>query len=205
MPYTVAAELLCAHLARAVLLPVPPSFVVNDADGTPHHVSLNSAVSGENLPPADAAALVAAHPDLACGIIMFDVWVGNADRHNKNLAFDQAADRVTLFDHNNAILQGTNIPAWLAGNKDQLGIGGHCLKQHIVNVAPMMEWNTRINGVPEFYVRALVSEATKVGLPQEMEAPCAQHLLERRVRLIELLKTHRAEFPAVAPNAWDNI
>jgi hypothetical protein len=69
LPFSVANELICGHLARAILLPVPPGFIIEDG-GIPHHVSLNFNLAGHNLPPADAAAVVANHSRLATGILV---------------------------------------------------------------------------------------------------------------------------------------
>jgi hypothetical protein len=205
MPHAVATELLCANLARSLLLPVPPSFIVEDGAGVPYHVSLNFALAGQNLPPADTAALVAAHPHLACGIVMFDVWVGNIDRHNGNIAFDQIGNKVNVFDHSHAFASGVDVAAWLNANLGQIGIGGHCLCPHIQDVTPMVDWHARIAGVPEFFIRGAVKEMTTVGLPQPMETPCADHLVHRRGQLINLLKANAAMFPNVPAAQWAQI
>src|SRR5438128_655766 len=101
-PYAVASELICGYLARAVLLPIPPGFIIENA-GVKHHVSLNFNLAGQALPPANAAAIVANHPSLAWGIVLFDVWVLNGDRHNGNIAYDQPSNRVQIFDHSHAL------------------------------------------------------------------------------------------------------
>ncbi|MCB9654160.1 MAG: hypothetical protein H6729_08540 [Deltaproteobacteria bacterium] len=58
--YVVANELIAEHLARALLLPIPPGFII-EHKGKPHYVSLNFNLSGEDLPPANPQA--AAVPD----------------------------------------------------------------------------------------------------------------------------------------------
>jgi hypothetical protein len=76
LPFVVTNELLCGHLARVLLPPVPPGFII-DHNGTPHYVSLNFNLAGEDLPPADPGAIANARPDLACGIVLFDIWMVN--------------------------------------------------------------------------------------------------------------------------------
>src|SRR5262249_23482686 len=98
LPYVVANELLCNLLARSIFLPTPPGFII-EHNNQPHYVSLNFNLAGHDLPPADAAALVANHPRLACGIVLFDMWVVNDDRHGRNIVFDTASNKVEVFDH----------------------------------------------------------------------------------------------------------
>src|SRR5262245_35107395 len=86
VPYALAAELICGGLARAVMLPIPPTFFIEN-NGTKYHVSLNFNLAGQQLPPANPAALMASHHALAWGIVLFDIWVLNDDRHANNLAF----------------------------------------------------------------------------------------------------------------------
>lgn len=205
LPYVVASELLCANLARHILLPVPPSFVIQNDDGIPYHVSLNFALAGENLPPADAPAIAAALPSLAWGTVIFDIWVGNSDRHNGNLAFDSAKSALMLFDHSHAFIGGANVNAWLVGNAGQLGIGGHCLAPLVSDVQLISSWIERINAIPEFYIRGLLEECVTVGLPDAEVNGCLQHLLTRRQHLLALIKAHPANFPAVPANQWNNI
>ena len=66
-------SLVCSNLAQALLL--PPGFVI-EHDGKPHYVSLIN-LAGEDLPPADSAGIAAAQPRLACGVVLFDIWVAN--------------------------------------------------------------------------------------------------------------------------------
>jgi hypothetical protein len=54
-PYAVVNELICGHLAHALLLPIPPGFIIEHED-KPYHVSLNFNLAGEDLPPVDAAS-----------------------------------------------------------------------------------------------------------------------------------------------------
>jgi len=206
MPHSVAAELICGNLARSLLLPTPPSFIVEDSVGTPHHVSLNFALSGQNLPPADPSALVAAHHGLACGIVVFDAWIVNPDRHNANLAFDQSTGKVMIFDHSHAFIgASSNVDDWLSTNAGQLGVGGHCLCPHLKDAVPMKAWLDRINAIPEFYVRDVIAESVSVGLPAGTATACSDFLLARRDQLLTLLKRNPGMFPNMPADALSQL
>jgi hypothetical protein len=202
LPFVVANELLCGHLARVLLLPVPPGFII-EHNGTPHYVSLNFNLAGEDLPPADPGAIQSAHPDLACGIVLFDIWIVNADRHRQNIAHDRTTDRVQIFDHSHAFFG--NGAAHLTATEDQLGIGGHCLAGELRSLTGMRSWRDRILSVPEFYIRAVVEAAAEVGLPADQIGFCASYLLRRRSKLLDLVKQYRASFPKVEQRLWDEL
>jgi hypothetical protein len=90
--YTVANEYICNRAALAVGLPVPPGTIAKKADRTNMFVCLRFTAGPTSLPAVDPADLVADHPQLAAGIIAFDCWVGNWDRHAGNFAYAQGAD-----------------------------------------------------------------------------------------------------------------
>ena len=202
LPLVVASEFVCYMLAQAILLPIPPGFIV-DLNLEPHYVSLNFNLAGMTLPPADAVLIATNHPELAAGIVLFDVWVANSDRHSQNIHFDQTSDRIEIFDHSHASL--LNDAADLAIRTTQLAIGGHCLASELRSVAGITSWSERISEVPEFYIRAAVEEAAEIGLPADRIAPCLDFLLERRTRLVTLMKDNRGAFPRINPALFDPL
>lgn len=205
LPYTVPSELICANLARAIRLPVPPSLVVEDANGVPFHVSMNFVLAGQNLPPADAAAAVAHDASLCAGAVLFDLWICNGDRHAGNLAFDAAQGRMMLFDHSHALFASQDIDAWLARAQSAFNIGGHCLAAHLQRATDFASWNSRIAQVPEYFIEGLVEDAVEVGLPVGKVRACTDFLLHRRKNLLSILETGAHAFPQVPPSEWNQI
>jgi hypothetical protein len=199
MPYIVANELLCGTLASLVLLPIPPSFLI-DHDNRPHFVSLNFNLAGEDLPPADPAALVAAHAELAGGIVAFDVWIANSDRHAGNLAFDQITQKVQIYDHCHAFYPGTL--AALTAKKDDLAIGGHCLSPHLNSLVGVKKWCEYMGSMPEWQIRECVQSASQVGLPANEVDPCVEFLVNRRLHIVDLMTASKATFPNVPADDW---
>lgn len=201
-PRIVALEFICAHLARAILLPTPPGFLVQDPDeeGTSWFVSLDFNVSGEKLPPADPPALVKAHPRLSWGIVLFDMWVLNGDRHQGNLAYNKDTGAVGVFDHSRAIApQKVDVEKHLSAKAGDHGIPKQCLAPHLTSRAGIGEWEERIRAVPEWYIREIVRRAGSIGLDAGDTKRVADFLLERRCRLKELLEKHQGRFPKLEP------
>ena len=202
LPYVVANELLCSLLARSILLPGPPGFII-EHNARSHYVSLNFLLAGEDLPPADTEALVAAHPTIASAIVLFDIWIVNDDRHASNIAFDVDSNRIHVFDHSHAFF--ADGPNRLTAVTNNLGIGDHCLASRLPSIDGMLEWNERIRQVPEFFIRECVQAASEVGLPADQVEFCSTFLLERRRRLMQLVYDHRTSFPLVDAGAWGQL
>jgi hypothetical protein len=97
-PYIVANELVCGRIAGVLLLPCPPGALMQK-DADTYFFSLDFNIAGQALPPASASEIVAKFPRLAWGIIVFDVFVMNSDRHPGNIAYDTSTDQVQIFDH----------------------------------------------------------------------------------------------------------
>lgn len=200
-PYAVINEVVCGTLAHGICLPIPVGFVT-DKEGAKYYVSLDFA--GERLPPIDGAQFVQEQPDLACGIVLFDIWIVNRDRHARNLSYQVAIGQTQIFDHSHAFLEveGTNR---LTAHENDLGIETHCLAEHLETIRPMQPWFERINQLPEYWVSETMERAVHVGLPVEEAQFCMEFLLRRRSRLLELVAAHRASFPRVQVDLWGEI
>jgi hypothetical protein len=204
-PYVVANELLCGTLGRAIGLPIPPGFLV-EHDGEVWHVSLNFNLASESLPPVNAATFVAAHPELAAGIIVLDEWVLNGDRHSKNMAHYEATGKAIIFDHSHAFLgEGQKGAKRLNEKRHTLGIDDHFLRGHVTKAGLFAPWVDRIKALPEVIIREAVRNTETVGVSQELADTCITFLLERREELLDILKKERDKFPKVEPTLWDGI
>lgn len=199
MPRTVANELICADLGRAIRLPIPPSFIVMK-ENVPYHVSLNFYLAGESLPDADPSAVAAAHPDLCCGIVLFDSWICNGDRNNGNIAFDAITSRVMLFDHSHAFMHGADWRPYLDKQRGTLNV--HPLAAHMTSGAAFAHWNDRIAQVPEYFIREAVEHGADSGMSQDDKKFCADFLIERRDQLMDLVEATKANFPKIPAGSW---
>jgi hypothetical protein len=187
-PYVVPNELVCGALARAILLPVPPGFVV-EHKSLPHYVSLNFNFTDEKLAPADTSLIAAQWPDLAAGIVLFDIWILNDDRHDQSIYLDRTTEKLYIFDHSHAFLRRKGR-ARLLEKASELAIGNHCLASKLPDLSHFNKWHERIKSIPEFYIREVLVSATKVGLSEEDVDFCVEYLVTRRSRLAAIVNVN---------------
>ena len=200
-PHAVANEHICASLARAICLPVPPVFQIV-MDSKIWSASMNFNLSGQNLPPASAKELVAAFPDLAWGIFLFDVWICNPDRHSGNLSFDQQKKQVQIFDHSHALFARNGLTS-LQLNQNQLGTGGHCLAPHLTDYFLADPWLKRISEVPEHYIDCALGGLESINVDAALAFSTKNFLLNRVLQLKQLVKANPACLPLVLNlDAW---
>ena len=207
-PNIVSAEFIAARLGQAILLPIPPAFIVTQ-DAQPWFASLNFNMAGEDLPPVNPSEIVTGFPEASAGIVVFDAWMMNQDRHRRNLAYDSSTGRLQVFDHSRALMPGSDQREFAHRHRNDLAIGTkHCLAQHIVDELSFAPWISRISAIPEYYIEGILREAVQVGLDPENVSFFLQLLLRRRKRLPQLLKDNRSCFPALqlglgSPLAWN--
>jgi hypothetical protein len=196
-PQAVANELLCSELAQALRLPCPPGFVVSK-DGVPHFASLNFNLAGEDLPPANAREIVAASSWHATGITVFDVWILNLDRHNKNIAFDRTTKRIQIFDHSHAIANGFGITDMSLPP----ALDKHCLAGAIETGEHLQDWVERVRLVPDYFIKEAVCDAVRLGYDQEDRTKLEHLLLSRRDNIASLIAKAAADTPNLSSEIW---
>jgi hypothetical protein len=206
-PYYAAVEFICAELAKQIRLPVPPSFVAElpGEEDRPAFTCLAFNLSGGSTPPIDPAEAVAAEPDLCTGVLMFDIWIVNTDRHVRNVSFQalRRPHRLNIFDHGHALIF---YPDSLTHFANRLGIIGppngrgnrHCFLDVLASAQYVMKWIERIGRVPDDIIREICQDAGDLGLPDQLSADTATFLISRRDRLAQLVADHRAEFRQIA-------
>ena len=192
MPFAVANEIICGDLARALLLPIPPGFIIHRQEGglpVPYHVSLNFNLAGEDLPPIQVSDVLKEQAQLAAGVLAFDTWILNNDRHTTNIAYYKAAKRLQIFDHSHAFFYGTtreDAAKYLAQHKTT-GLSYHCLALAVSDTDSIKMWCDRIAQIPEFFIRETIKCTKELGLPGQDVDDCVNFLLERRKILYGLL------------------
>lgn len=197
-PLEVVNEIVCADLGRGISLPIPVGIVATkEAGNVPHYVSFSVSLAGEQLPPANAEAIAIDLPDLACGVILFDLWIANADRSQTNLAYDEDSKTLHLIDHGRALFCGANWRGRLGSLDDAEIIKGNCLTPHLRSLDGFAAWGKRIKALPEEYIADIVGEAKKLNVPESDINFCTSFLLKRRTQLLKIIKKHKREFHAV--------
>ena len=202
----VSNEFIRHALASIILLPIPVGFLMQDS-GTTYYVSGNFQLSGEGLPPADSVAITSEQPSLSNGIILFDTWIMNGDRHTQNIAYDTTTKKIQIFDHSHALLgtQDNILNNW-EQKKASPCLGGHCLSSLISNLDGMIEWYDRIINIPEYYIREVFKDGLSVEGNENISDDCSNFMLERRNNLLKILKQNaQSVFPQVPEALWESI
>jgi hypothetical protein len=201
-PFAIANELIALRLGKAIGLPIPDGFVIW-RDDEPYFASMNFNLDEWNLPPADVVAVATDTVDMACGVLVFDCWIVNNDRHHLQLHYDKTKKALYLFDHHLA-LYGIEGFSRLMKNVNSLGVRFHCLIQEITNLMYVNQWIERIAAIPKYYIREAVREGAYVGVPPVDISSYVDFLCERRAKLRELIIAHRQQFSKAQSDLFFN-
>lgn len=219
-PFLLANEYICSRLGEYIGLPVPPCvFTFSDIDECPvlfSELNFNPDAQGsDNLPRIDGDYLVQYLPREASGVLMFDVWIANSDRHPNNLAVDLTNEPKTLrvFDHCNALfgsltgMSNCGIPRLDLIGYHRLGITGstitegtpHCLIHAINTSEYFSEWINRIFKVPDYLIEKLCRDVRNIGAIDKQQTDAAIDFLTYRKNNLEtLIDSHREEFSGIS-------
>lgn len=212
-PYCIPNELICGELGRFLRLPVPPVGIVSQMGGSPMVASLDFNLTGNSLPPVNVNQCMRMLPTLSAGLLLFDIWIANCDRHEANFSIDTGTTppQMSLFDHSHALFgyaagQGE---ARLTALRDRLGISWttngpvdsgqhrHCMLDAIPADTDFPGWLARIESTPDFYIDDVCRDAMPYGVTLAENQAAASFLKHRRDNLRNILATHRAEFTAI--------
>lgn len=209
-PYCIANEYICGRIGRLLGLPVPPVGLMS-AGGTIADVrfaSLDFNFTGINLPPLTLAQCQNMAPRIKTGIILFDVFIANSDRHRGNLAQDAANPaNLAVFDHSHALL-GTVAGEGrqrLIDMEDSLGITGggvtggniQCLLRNLPTANFLQEWVHRIRWIPNYFIEDICREVVGMGVTQDESDAVADFLIRRKDYMVALLNDNQAQFHGI--------
>lgn len=187
-PHLVANEFVCGRLAAVLGLPVPPVLVAD----TPHGVAcmmLRFGKGGEKPPPADAQALTNDHPDLAAGVLAFDAWIANNDRHPSNFAYAPNLIAPVIFDHGQALLGCNDKGLERLKNIVSKPCASGPIALFMKRADLLAKWIERIEQLPEYFIGDVCNEAVNLKCLKSGESSeLKTFLLERRANLKALLK-----------------
>ncbi len=212
-PYCIPNEWICGELGRFLRLPIPPVSIVSETSGGPFFASLDFNLAGDSLPPVNVAKCEQALPHLSAGLLIFDIWVANCDRHAENFSVDflGAPPRMNIFDHSHALFgySAEHGEARLIALRDRLGISWttnnavdsgqhrHCLLDAVNVDTHFSFWLNRISATPDFYIEEICKDARPYGLTPQETAAVVGFLKHRRDNLREIINNHRDEFSAI--------
>jgi hypothetical protein len=210
-PYCVANEVLCGELGRFLGLPVPPGGVVYSPSGNHQlfYASLSFNLVGNALPPVNTTKCVKVLPELAAGLLLFDILIANADRHGKNFSVDYSVKppMMNVFDHGHALFgkdAGQGVVR-LERLRDRLAISAgsrtqgnrHCILDQLDTDAHFGRWLDRIRSVPDFVVEDLCEELPGLGCTDKEAAAAEDFLKHRRSNLEHIVEANRNQFTGI--------
>src|SRR4051812_1009925 len=200
-PYAVPNEFICGRLGLLIGLPVPPGAVFTAEEGKLVYVSLRFGPKGEAPPPLSPKEFVEDHPSIAAGIVAFDYWIGNADRHEHNLAYVRGDPKipVAVFDHSHALLgiQAGAAVQLLRRTVDDPLVSG-ILRQYITSSREFEAWAKRISTVSSELIRDICRTVIHAdGITAEECSVTAEFLIHRKKRVLEKIRASKARMPNV--------
>lgn len=202
-PYCIPNELVCSVIGRFLYLPLPPAGIISSPKATHPFwfASFDFNLSGNSLPPIDPAKCEVELPELCAGVVLFDVLVGNSDRHPGNLSVDllTTPKQMNVFDHSHALCGGQagNAKQVLVDFQDKLATGGHCLLKVLSTDQHFQKWIDRIKAIPDFLIEEVVREASAYGLSSEESSQVVAFLRHRRDHIKEIIEANKAEFAGI--------
>lgn len=210
-PYCVANEYVASRLAHVLGLPVPPGGVIPDPSKAGYAwATMSFEPDGRVLPPIHPATAVAASPQVCAMILMFDVLIGNADRHRRNLAFRPSSKRIEVYDHSHTLFGLDPDGAdHLRRTRDHFIVNEHnpnrhCLLDATKNANEVMGAIDRVRRRIDIEIIQEVCDA--VASLRAVTAPEAKELeiwLRRRSDILDrIVYDHRTEFRGITEDGW---
>ncbi len=212
-PYCIPNELICGELGRFLRLPVPPVGIVSQVRGEPLFASLDFNLTGNSLPPVNVVNCVNVFPSLSAGLLLFDIWVANCDRHAGNFSVDfyGTPPQMNIFDHSHALFgyaagQGeirlTTLRdrlgiSWTTNNPVDSGQHRHCLLDAVSDDDHFDFWLNRIRATPDFYIEEICQDAEPYGLTAQEVSTAIDFLKARRDNMKQIISNNQAEFSAI--------
>jgi hypothetical protein len=203
-PYCIPNELICSEIGRFLRLPLPPAGIICSPSAKHRFwfASLDFNLTGNSLPPVDATRCVAELPDMSSGLILFDVLVGNADRHTGNFSVDFLSNppQMNVFDHSHALCgcEAGRGKQRLSDSRDKLAIASHCLLSVISSDDCFRKWIDRIRAIPDFLIEDITQQAATYGLTTDEASEVQTFLKYRRERIEDIIKGNKTEFKGIA-------
>lgn len=202
---SIANEFICNRLALAIGLPVAPGVVVElDEEDEYAWVTMRFTEHGEQPPPVLPDKLCQEEPKVSAGVIAFDCWIGNRDRHSRNLAYSKDYIEPIVFDHDEALFSSEEALGERKLEDDQdTAVISKCLQDEFRAPEELRGWCDRIERVHENVVSDYFNEVQSEGLlGEELAVKGAKFLNTRKSRVRKLLSEAKDRFPKCDPNDW---
>lgn len=196
-PFAVANDFIASSLGIIAGLPVPPGTLIGVYGGGYNYASLAFGDRGDRPPPIVPPKFCTERPWEACGIIAFDQWIFNTDRHDENIGYipDVA---VGVFDHdlslmNHAKSNDEALSLLVACQDSPSKV--HCLPRHVTDVSYFGEWFDRIASVTRREIRRVMSTSHSADLINaELRDALVAFVEHRQTRLSSFVEQTRDQY-----------
>lgn len=183
--FEIVNEYVCARLAHTIGVPCPPGdfSIVSE----PNEIAWVSPLAlQETPPPANPEDIHESNPSLCAGILAFDTWVLNLDRHDWNI-IHSANSGTWIIDHGQTLFYRGDDPATALGStKNQQMTARHLLAAS-TSEDDLLTWCKRIATVDDGAIWASIHPVLTRGLIDEEHAGALFDFLEYRARNIAAL------------------
>lgn len=210
-PYLIANEWIAACIGHALRLPVPPFSLLRRHT---EKVLFSTLHFSKDSIPDDVAPSVLWRdmPELTTGVLLFDIFIANYDRHNGNIKVDDRAHpkRLFVFDHDKAVLgedcsEGA-VSRRFSSLEKRLGTSGgavsrgrgNCLLEAVESTEHFGVWIEAISEIPDRYLREICFEVVDFGITVELADLAYNFLKERKRVLDDILRNNRDAFTQIA-------
>lgn len=198
-PFGVVNDYVASSLGLAAGLPVPPGTLLHLHGGQYGYLSLGFSEKGDRLPPVLFDEFAALRAWEASGIIAFDQWVANGDRHDENLAFHPKLG-VAVFDHDLSLLgraQG-DVAQVLRETRDN-EIKSHSIPPFLMAADYLSSWCERIGSIRFEEIRRIVFNCVHAKLLDKSVADELIRFIEhRKSRVRDYLTRTRHEYELIS-------
>lgn len=198
-PHGVVNDYVASALGMAIGLPVPPGLLVQVGNTGYGYVSMQFGVKGDALPPVIFPQFAAERTWEAWGVIAFDQWVYNTDRHNGNLAHLPQVG-VSVFDHDLALLARASgdIAKVLREHRDE-ELKKHALPPHMDDSKFMESWCERIAGIRTAEITRIVHACKHAKLIDDPVADeLVQYIDHRKAKVREYIHRTKSEYVKIS-------
>lgn len=192
-------EYLAARLANFSGIPVPFGDITSLPENREAWVSGITTRDGKVLPPPKFASLVSSERHVLSGILVFDQWIFNGDRDERNLVWSSDIG-LWAIDHELAFCgdRESDAAEWLDDNHGLVLRYAH-LATHGLNDADFKPWIDHIQAQGAAYAERATESARKRGLGTQASLKPYKDFLIQRAARVRTLMSHSLAASGFAP------
>lgn len=209
-PYLLANEWIGSSLGWFLRLPIPPFALMRKASTSVRYfASLDYGRKETTASDMIPRTLCKQLPRIATGIVLFDILIGNPDRHEGNVKVDDPNNptSVELIDQEHALFghakdRGIQRLQFISGKLGFCRLPNTCdvhkIGASLSTAAYFDFWVGRIESIPDGFIKDVVNEAKEIHLVGSDEADlCTDFLLQRKLAIRSIVRSNKAFFAAI--------